>query len=279
MSGIKTVTGRLQLPEGEIEFVRHTQTSAGDESSPRTTLVLLHEGLGAASMWRAFPLDIATSTQCDVFAYSRFGYGNSDPCALPRSIDYMHEEAIRILPQILSQLHTSCIVLIGHSDGASIAAIHAGTYPDSRLAGVVMMAPHFFTEPMALDAIRNAKKEFNQGNLRSKLQIYHGTNVDCAFCGWNDAWLNPEFQQWDIQEFLPKILCPVLVIQGEQDQYGSAAQPECMQARAGEGASVDIVMLADCGHTPFRDQPATTIDLVTGFVLHTIGDSGENISI
>ena len=227
-------------------------------------LVLLHEGLGCVALWRDFPAHLAETTGLGVFCYSRIGYGGSDPCTLPRPLSYMHHEGRHILPQVLSHIDADNIILVGHSDGASIAAIHAGDNPDARLRAIVLMAPHFFTEQVSIDAIAGAKSAFETGNLREGLARYHGDNVDCAFWGWNGAWLDPGFRQWNITEYLPGIAVPVLFIQGRDDQYGSLAQLESLrQGLAGEPVSL---VLEDCRHSPHLDQPEPTRDAITRFV-------------
>ncbi len=180
------------------------------EAAP--TLVLLHEGLGCVALWRGFPEALAEATRCGVFAYSRPGYGQSDPAALPRPLSYMHEEARRLT----AVLDAACVwrtVLIGHSDGASIAAIAAGSHYDARVRGLVLIAPHFFVEDESVRGIEAAKRGYEAGGLRAALAPYH-RDVDNAFWGWNGAWLDPAFRSWRIDEFLPHIRMPVLLVAG-----------------------------------------------------------------
>ena len=228
-----------------------------------STLVLLHEGLGSVALWRDFPARLAEATGCGAFLYSRRGYGRSDPCTLPRPLDYMTDEAVRVLPEVLDAIGLRRGVLIGHSDGASIAALHAGLVRDPRVAGVVLMAPHFFTEPMGLRAIAEARTAYAEGDLRSRLAKYHA-DVDAAFRGWNDAWLDPGFERWDIRGPLADIAVPVLAIQGEADQYGTRAQVDVVAERV--PAPVEVAMLAECRHAPFLEQPERTLGLVRDFV-------------
>ncbi len=227
-------------------------------------LVLLHEGLGCAAMWRDFPECLASATGRGVLAYSRLGYGASDTCDLPRPLTYMQDEGQGMLPHLLDAIGFEAGVLIGHSDGASIAAVYAGAMSDPRLTGLVLMAPHFFTEEMGLTEIAHAREAFETTDLRERLARYHGENVDCAFWGWNGAWLDPEFRKWDLRAFLPRITVPTLVIQGLADQYGSVAQDEAMQA--GSGGPVEVVLLPDCAHSPQRDQPQRTLEAIAGFL-------------
>ncbi len=227
-------------------------------------LVLLHEGLGCVSMWRDFPEKLAAATGCGVLVYSRQGYGGSDPIPLPRPISYMHDEAFGALYGVLEQAAIGQAVLVGHSDGASIAAIHAGGLRDKRIRGLVLMAPHFFVEDCSIESIEIARDAYEQGDLRARLVRHHGDNVDCAFMGWNGAWLNPDFREWNIEEYLPDIEVPVLVIQGEDDEYGTKAQADAAEAKCGSGA--EVLMLPDCGHSPQRDQPGATLDAIAAFV-------------
>lgn len=227
------------------------------------TLVLLHEGLGCVALWRDFPARLAEATGCGVLAYSRQGYGRSDPCPLPRPLDYMTDEAVRVLPAVLDEIGLRQGTLVGHSDGASIAALHAGLVRDPRIAGVVLMAPHFFTEPMGLRSIAEARTAYAEGDLRPRLAKYHA-HVDAAFRGWNDAWLDPGFERWDIRGALAGITVPVLAIQGEADQYGTRAQVDVVAERV--PAAVEVAMLPECRHSPFLDQPERTLELVCGFV-------------
>jgi len=227
------------------------------------TLVLLHEGLGCIALWRDFPARLAEATGCGVFAYSRQGYGRSDPCPLPRPLDYMNGEAVRVLPEVLDGIGLRRGVLVGHSDGASIAALHAGLVRDPRIAGAVLMAPHFFTEPIGLRAIAEARTAYAEGDLRARLAKYHA-NVDAAFRGWSDAWLDPDFEGWDIRPPLADIAIPVLAFQGESDQYGTRAQVDIVAERV--PAPVEVAVLPECRHAPFLEQPERTLELVAGFV-------------
>lgn len=254
--------GHLSTTGGRVEY--HWVPPRRAVSGKRATLVLLHEGLGCVALWRDFPGQLAEATGLGVFAYSRIGYGRSDPCDLPRPLDYMQREGRSVLPQVLSQIETDDIILVGHSDGASIAAIHAGSEPDPRLRGVVLLAPHFFTEQVSIDAIAEARTAFESGSLREALSRYHGDNVDCAFRGWNDAWLDPRFRQWDLRGFLPEIRVPVLFIQGQQDQYGSLAQLDALEERL--RAPLRSLVLDGCRHSPQFDQADKTRDAIVRFV-------------
>jgi pimeloyl-ACP methyl ester carboxylesterase len=227
------------------------------------TLVLLHEGLGCVAMWRDFPAKLAERTGYGVLAYSRPGYGKSDPVSLPRPLTYMHDEAFDILPALLDQAKIEKTVLIGHSDGASIATIYAGGRQDLRVRGLVLMAPHFFCEEISVTSIAAAKEAYENTDLRAKLARYHGDNVDVAFWGWNQAWLHPDFRRWNIEEYLPPLRVPTLVIQGRDDQYGTAAQVEA--ARNDTHFPVEVLYLDNCRHSPQIDQPDATLDAMAEF--------------
>lgn len=236
----------------------------GDEAPARPTLVMLHEGLGSVSMWRDFPNALAERTRCRVLAYSRYGYGQSARLQGPRSVSYMHDEALIVLPELLGKLGISNPILFGHSDGGSIALIHAARYP---VAGVVALAPHVFVEDISVTSIAAAKVAYETTNLREKLSRYHA-DVDGVFRGWNDIWLHPDFRAWNIEKCLPAIRCPVLVIQGMEDEYGTEEQMLRIKRQTNE---VELLHLTRCRHSPHRDQPervlesvATWIDRITG---------------
>ncbi len=228
------------------------------------TLVLLHEGLGCVAQWKDFPHRLAQLTGCPVLCYSRAGYGGSDPCTLPRPLSFMHAEGLNVLPKILDQAEIKRTVLIGHSDGASIALISAGGLADPRIIGLALMAPHVFVEELTLASIREARTAYEQSDLRERLARYHGKNVDCAFWGWNQAWLDPDFSNWNLEDLLPQIALPVLLIQGEDDQYGTLKQLDKITTGLSGGA--ERILLPACGHSPFRDRPAETLWAIQGFL-------------
>jgi pimeloyl-ACP methyl ester carboxylesterase len=237
------------------------------------TLVLLHEGLGCLALWRDFPEKLAERTGLGVLAYSRPGYGKSDPVPLPRPLTYMHDEGLEILPAILDQAKIENAILVGHSDGASIATIYAGGRDDPRLRGLVLMAPHFFCEDLSVTSIAAAKEAYENTDLRARLARYHGANVDVAFWGWNRAWLHPDFRRWNITEFLPTVSVPMLIIQGREDQYGTAAQFET--ARAEARVPVEVLCLDDCRHAPQADQPEATLAAISDFCRRTLAGDEE----
>jgi pimeloyl-ACP methyl ester carboxylesterase len=231
------------------------------EAAP--TLVLLHEGLGCVALWRDFPKRLADATGCGVFAYSRYGYGKSDPEPLPWPMTYMHREAELVLPGVLDRAGVRRYVTLGHSDGASIAAIHAGGVPDARRAGVVLIAPHFFTEEAGLASIEAIRTVYETGDLRARLSRYHA-HVDNAFRGWNGAWLDPRFRDWNILDRVPRIDVPMLLLQGTKDEYGSAEQVHAA-ARAAT-APAETVLIDGVGHAPHLEKPDETLDAVARFV-------------
>lgn len=261
-----TVPDLAALSGGDIEY----RWFGARDNTP--TLVLLHEGLGCVDLWRSFPELLAQRTGCGVLAYSRHGYGRSAPCALPRPISYMHDDAQQVLPELLRHLGIGDHILIGHSDGGSIALINAGAAAAPGLRGVVTMAAHIFIEDVSVRSIAAANAAFAGGRLREALQRYHGENVDSAFHGWADSWLNPAFLNWNLEEFLPSITVPCLVMQGIDDEYGTAAQVEGIVA--GVGPKARSLMLADCGHAPHQDQPEATLEAICAFVAGIADESG-----
>jgi pimeloyl-ACP methyl ester carboxylesterase len=258
MQWTTTASIRIEAGGADLEAV-----CFGPSPSDAPTIVMLHEGLGCVGLWRDFPERLAKATGYGVFAYSRRGYGASEPCALPRPLDYMTREAVATLPDVLNRIGLRRGILLGHSDGASIAAIHAGSIQDHRIRGLVLMAPHFFTEPAGLASIAEAKAAYETGDLRARLAHYH-RDVDNAFRGWNDAWLDPDFARWNIEDVIAYIRVPVLAIQGRDDQYGTAAQIEALEEQL--YSPVETVFLADCRHSPFLDQPERTLAAISDFV-------------
>ncbi|AZV80554.1 alpha/beta hydrolase [Parasedimentitalea marina] len=227
------------------------------------TIVMLHEGLGCVSLWRDVPQHLAEATGLGVFVYSREGYGTSGRVSLPRPLDFMTREAMDVLPRVLDVIGFRRGVLLGHSDGASIAAIYCGSVSDHRVRGLVLLAPHFFTEQMGLAAISGARSRFDDGDLRSKLAKYH-RDPDGAFRGWNEVWLHPDFRTWDITEVIDYFRIPVLAIQGRQDQYGTLAQVEVVADRA--YCPVDLCVVEQCGHSPHLEQPGPVLAEITQYL-------------
>ncbi len=233
----------------------------GPEQKP--TIVLLHEGLGCVTLWRDFPAKLAEMTGCGVLAYSRFGYGASAPVKLPRPLTYMHDEALQVLGRVLDQAGVKTAILVGHSDGGSIATIYAGGVQDFRLRGAVLIAAHFFTEDMGIASIEAAKVAYKTTNLREKLARYH-RDVDNAFFGWNGAWLDPGFRAWRIDDFVATIRVPVLLVQGSADEYGTLAQFEVFCSEA--YCPVERLVVAGAGHSPHLTHGEDVLPAVAGFV-------------
>lgn len=248
----------LRIGDARLEYRRIEPIN---QDAP--TLVFLHEGLGCVAMWKDFPDRVAAATGCGVLAYSRAGYGESDPVSVPRPLTYMHTEALEILPQLLDAANIHRAVLIGHSDGASISLVNAGGVQDPRVIGAVIMAPHVFAEQLSIDSIQQAKVAYESGKLRDGLARYH-RNVDTAFWGWNRAWLDPEFLHWNLEEYLAPIQIPLLLVQGRDDRYGTEAQIEAIERQV--SGAVQTLWLPDCGHSPHRDQPEATLHAITDFV-------------
>ena len=246
----------------EVGGLRLEASCCGPAPQEAPTIVLLHEGLGCVALWRDFPQALAQATGFGVLAWSRAGYGGSDPVPLPRPLDYMSREAKTAVGPVLDAAGVRRAVLLGHSDGASIAALYAGGVTDFRARGLVLMAPHFFTEPQGLASIAQAKRAYEQGDLRARLARYHA-HVDVAFRGWNDAWLDSGFARWDIADCLDYIRVPILAIQGEADVYGTARQIEEIGKRA--YAPVEVEMIPDCGHAPHLEAPERTLTAIAGF--------------
>jgi len=226
-------------------------------------LVFLHEGLGSIRQWRDFPARVAAAAGARALVYDRYGYGQSDVLQEPRrTVQFMHQEGLESLPALLSALEIQEPILIGHSDGASIALIHAGA--GHAVRGVVAMAPHVFIEPICLSSIAKASQTFESTDLPQRLGRYH-RDVRKTFYGWADVWLDPEFRGWDIREaYLPKVSCPVLAIQGHDDEYGTMAQLDEIARRV--AGRCELLKLEQCGHSPFRDQPEQTLRAIRAFV-------------
>jgi pimeloyl-ACP methyl ester carboxylesterase len=228
----------------------------------KPTLVFLHEGLGSIRQWRDFPLRVAQATGCPALVYNRYGYGNSDVLAETRvGVRFMHEEGLESLPQVLAALRIEEPVLVGHSDGASIALIYAGAGNPAR--GLALMAPHVFVEDVCIRSIEQAKREFESTDLAQRLGRYHRDPLK-TFYLWNNVWLDPEFRAWNIAEYLPGIRCPVLAMQGMEDEFGTMAQLDAIQGRV--SAPCELVKLLACGHSPHRDQPEAALAAVAKFV-------------
>jgi pimeloyl-ACP methyl ester carboxylesterase len=225
-------------------------------------LVLLHDGIGSVAMWRNFPAELAAATGCGVLVYSRRGTGWSSGIDAPLEVNYMHREALEVLPELLDGQGIENPVLIGQSDGASIAVIHAGA-GGRPVRGLILEAPHLFVEDLTIVSIERAKREFLATGMKDRLGRYH-RDPEQAFFAWNDVWLRPDFRDWNIEGYLSAITCPVLAIQGEDDEYGTLAQIDAVET--GVGGRFERLILAHCGHTPHRDQAARVVSAMADFI-------------
>ena len=196
---------------------------------------------------------------------SRRGYGRSDPCELPRPLGYMHYEGLTVLPKLIENFRLKTYILIGHSDGGSIAIIYAGGTAAAGLQGLITEAPHVFCEDLSVESISAAKDAYENTDLRQKLEKYHHKNIDIAFWGWNGVWLDPEFMQWNIEEYLAAVTVPLLVMQGADDPYGTIAQVRAIEALSAGPA--DVALLQDCAHSPHRQAPEATLAAIIPFIL------------
>lgn len=235
-------------------------------------LVLLHEGLGSVGLWRDFPEKLAAATGCPVLAYSRYGYGGSDPLRAPRPLHYLQDEALLVLPELLEALAVEAPLLVGHSDGASIALLHAADAPRPPL-GLVAMAPHVFVEEITVAGIRRAGEAFREGGLAERLARHH-RDAEATFRGWHDTWLRPEFRAWNIEDRLPGITAPLLLIQGEDDEYATLAQLDAIEA--GVSGPHSRLVLPGCGHVPQREREAEVLAAIAAFVAAVV--SGTVVS-
>ena len=260
-------TGYLDLPPLRLEY-----RMIGPRPGQAPTIVMLHEGLGSAALWGTFPDKLADATGAGVFVYSRAGYGKSAPGQLPRTVRFMHEEACDVLPRVLDAIGFRRGILFGHSDGASIAAIYAGSVQDHRVRGLVLVAPHFFTEDIGIAEIERARAAFAAGTLREKLKRWHA-DVDCAFRSWSEPWLDPEFRNFDITDALGYIRVPMLIVQGENDQYGTLRQIETAKEEC--YAPVEVAILPGIRHDPCREAPEQTLAAAAEFIERLFRDHHE----
>lgn len=240
------------------------QRIAGVPGGPQCTLVFLHEGLGSVAMWRDWPAQVCAATGLAGLIYSRRGYGGSDGVPDVRGSgrlapDYMHREALEVLPALLEAVEVERPILLGHSDGGSIALLHAAHFP---VRACIVMAPHVMVEDVSVRSIAAAREAYEAGGLRERLARYHA-DVDTAFWQWNDIWLSAAFRSFDIRGECRRITAPVLAIQGAQDPYGTIEQIRQIEPTLG---LVRQEVLAECGHSPHKDQPRRTLDLVQEFL-------------
>jgi pimeloyl-ACP methyl ester carboxylesterase len=239
----------------------------GPKPPEAPTIVMMHEGLGSVSTWRNFPERVAKATKAGVFAFSRTGYGRSSPAQLPRPIDYLQREAIDVLPKVLDAIGFQRGILLGHSDGGSIAAIYAGSIQDHRVRGLVLIEPHFFVEDMNIDAIRKTASDYETTDLRARLARHHA-NADDTFRGWRDLWLDPRFKAFDIRQELNYIRVPILIVKGEDDPYSTVAQIRAAEEEC--YCPVESVVVPNARHAPHHDQPELTIEAISSFINHIL---------
>jgi pimeloyl-ACP methyl ester carboxylesterase len=232
-------------------------------SGERPTLVFLHEGLGSIGQWRDFPLLLGQTTGLPALVYDRWGHGRSEGLSGPREIRYLHDEALRSLPEVLDRIGIEKAILIGHSDGGSIAIIFAATWPE-RVQGVITEAAHVFVEDVTVQGIRQAVRIFETTNLPIRLRAYHGDNTEPMFRGWADIWLAREFRDWNIEEYLPKINSPLLAVQGANDEYGTPAQVEAIVKLAAGRAQG--LLIPDCGHIPHHQAKDRVLSEMKRFI-------------
>lgn len=257
-------TGFLSIDGASLEY-----KWLAPEVADAPIIVMLHEGLGSVGLWGDFPERLRAATGAGIFVYSRAGYGQSSPVALPRPLDYMQREALDVLPKILDAIGFRRGLLLGHSDGASIATIYAGAHQDHRLSGLVLIAPHFIVEDISVASIAAIKTSFETTDLKAKLARWH-KDVDNAFYGWNGAWLDPKFRDWDISEYLAYVRVPIMVVQGAEDQYGTLRQAEIAQDEC--YCPVDLKIISAAAHSPHREAPAATLEAIEQFATAALRD-------
>ncbi|HEY0380876.1 MAG TPA: alpha/beta hydrolase [Candidatus Elarobacter sp.] len=257
---------REPLARAVVVGGKRLETVRWDGDPARPAIVMLHEGLGSVSLWRDFPARVHERTGCTVVAYSRYGYGRSDVLREKREPEYMHHEGEVVLPALLAALELERPILFGHSDGASIALIHAGAHPGAARA-LVLEAPHVFVEELSVRSIAAAKAAYATTDLPAKLARHHD-DADASFRGWNDIWLDPRFRDWNIEAYAARVRCPLLLIQGDADEYGTTAQLDAIAARV---PKTEIVLVAGAGHSPHRDAPKLVLERVAEFVERVSG--------
>jgi pimeloyl-ACP methyl ester carboxylesterase len=256
------------MPSGMHDFVsvdnvRLEYAWYGPSPVLAPTMVFLHEGLGSISQWRGFPAEVCSRLGCGGLVYSRSGHGRSDTLTGPRTTRFMHDEAMQVLPRLMEMFEIKRPILVGHSDGASIALIYAGSGAGDPFA-LILEAPLVFVEDLTVNRIAELRDLYRTTDLRTRLARHHGQNVDTLFDYWTDVWLRPEFRRWNIEHYLPDVTCPTLIIQGKQDEYGTDRQVNTLLAAL--GGRCEGIVLERCGHSPHFDQRSTVSDLMTRFV-------------
>lgn len=264
------VTRSSAVAAGHRLRFEEIRPSAG--MTDRPSLVFLHEGLGSILQWRDVPRRLAAMTGLPALVYERWGYGASDPLTLPRPDDYLEREALAALPELLAACGVHRHVLIGHSDGGTIALLHAAARP-AGLLGIVCEAAHVFVEDCTIEGIGRAVEAWRTTDLPRRLARYHGDRVETVFRGWAETWLRPSFRTWRITERLPDVHCPVLVIQGADDAYGTAAQVEAITE--GVGGPAESLIVPGCGHAPHLEAPDAVLPAIARFIEQVAGGSGS----
>jgi pimeloyl-ACP methyl ester carboxylesterase len=260
-------SGRLTIGSTDLEY-----RMIGPTPDLAPTIVMLHEGLGSVDLWGDFPEKLQAATGTGVFVYSRAGYGASSPVPLPRPLDYMHREALDVLPELLDAIGFRRGLLLGHSDGASIATIYTGGLQDHRIRGLTLIAPHFMVEDISVASIAATKTSYESADLKARLARWHA-NVDNAFYGWNDAWLDPKFRDWDISDYLAYIRVPVQIVQGADDRYGTVRQIEIAEQEC--YCPVDVAIIPSAAHSPHREAPDVALQAVADFANRILRLHGE----
>ncbi|MFT4962613.1 MAG: pimeloyl-ACP methyl ester carboxylesterase [Paracoccaceae bacterium] len=249
---------QIEGPDGPLEYA-----CFGPGSHLAPTILMLHEGLGSAALWRDFPEALSRKSGCGVVAYSRYNYGRSALTAFPRRFDYLEHEALVVLPAVIDALGLKQCILFGHSDGGTIAALQIAETQDVKIRGAVIIAPHFFVEDIAVEMIRRARKEFAGSDLQRQLARHHN-DENRAFYGWADTWMSEKFRDWDMTRSLQNISVPVLAVQGRSDQYATLSQIDVL-VRNVKGPATKLI-LEDCKHAPHAEQPEKLIEAVVGFI-------------
>ncbi len=260
--------------DGRALDIEHQWVGVDQASAP--LIVFLHEGLGSLAMWKDFPERLCQAAGCRGLVYSRPGYGQSTPRAANEhwDVDFMHRQAHAVLPALLAALEIDGFAapwFFGHSDGGSIALIYAANYPD-QVAGLVVLSPHIMVEDLTVDSIEQARSTYLETDLKQRLGRYHD-DPDSAFWGWNDIWLKPTFKGWSIENELAGIRCPLLAVQGLGDEYGTLEQIHGIARRV---AQAEIVELADCGHSPHRDQAHKLIEITSRFLQDSVAQANTD---
>jgi pimeloyl-ACP methyl ester carboxylesterase len=244
--------------------------SFGPSNPEAPTLVFLHEGIGCVDLWKNFPQQLSQATGLRSICYSRAGYGRSSSVSWPRPVTYMHKEALAVLPEILEKLEITDAILFGHSDGASISLIHAGGCPGSSVRAMIIEAPHVVIEELTVRSIGDLSEQYERGDLRARLERYHGANVDCAFHGFVDTWLVPaNAASWSILDFVAHVQIPTLVLQGSDDQFGTSRQLELIKKTM--PGSVNTVVIPECGHHPHFESQQFVLERSQRFVEEVLG--------